>query len=339
MNVVSRDWIIVFLQYGIGVALLGWIVYRANWERLIQLLSNISAVTLLAVVVVSVVALVFRIGMWHVILKPISPVSFRDSAIIDLVVNFINQLFPSRLAGRSAAPFVVAKNTNLEIGTATTVVGLNTALYAIVYGVAAVLGTMLAFRSLSLPLFGLLLGSSGLYIAIGIGITFAWYKIDLVNKFLTWVMAKLGGIPLLKSYIHPDKLPKFIDQLTGVDNHIFSSGTISKYIILWLGSLMVFPGVRIWLLFESLGTTFTPVVLLPFYLVAAYSVTLLPLTPGSMGVTEVAAAFVFFSLGVPYEVAVSAVFFDRLFGTYLPALIGWIPTIRMGMGFSGGSTE
>jgi uncharacterized protein (TIRG00374 family) len=60
-------------------------------------------------------------------------------------------------------------------------------------------------------------------------------------------------------------------------------------------------------------------------------VSLLPLTPGSIGVTEATAAFVFFSFGVTYEVAVSVIFLDRLFGTYLPAVIGWIPAVRMGV--------
>jgi uncharacterized protein (TIRG00374 family) len=335
MSVGLRDWIIVFLQYGVGIALLGWIVYRANWGRLLRLLSDISAVTLIAVIVVTVVALIFRIGMWHVMLEPISSVSFRTSTAIDLVINFINQLFPSRLAGRSAAPFVVARNANLEIGAATAVVGFNTALYTIVYGVIAVLGTILAFRSLSLPLFSLLLVSSGLYLVIGVGISFAWYNVDLVDKFLTWIAAKLDNVPLINSYINPDKLPRFIDQLDNIGEDVSSFELVVKYFIVWTGALMIFPGIRIWLLFESLGTTFTPVILLPFYLVAAYSVSLLPLTPGSMGVTEVTAAFVFFSLGVPYEVAVSAIFLDRLFGTYLPALIGWIPTIRMGFLRSG----
>jgi hypothetical protein len=79
----------------------------------------------------------------------------------------------------------------------------------------------------------------------------------------------------------------------------------------------------------AFGVAFEPAVLLPLYLVTAYSVTLLPLTPGGVGVTEATATAVFVSLGVPSAAIVPIVFVDRLFGIYLPAVIGWYPAARL----------
>jgi uncharacterized protein (TIRG00374 family) len=57
----------------------------------------------------------------------------------------------------------------------------------------------------------------------------------------------------------------------------------------------------------------------------AYSVTILPLTPGGVGVAEASATLVLVSLGVSQEVAIAVVLVDRVFGVYLPALLGAVP--------------
>jgi uncharacterized protein (TIRG00374 family) len=79
----------------------------------------------------------------------------------------------------------------------------------------------------------------------------------------------------------------------------------------------------------SFGVTVQPAILLPLYLVTAYSVTLLPLTPGGIGVTEATATAVFVSLDVPSAVIIPVIFLDRFLGVYLPALVGWYPSLDM----------
>jgi uncharacterized protein (TIRG00374 family) len=92
---------------------------------------------------------------------------------------------------------------------------------------------------------------------------------------------------------------------------------------------MFVPGLRVWLLLTALGESFTPVVLLPFALVMAYSVTILPLTPGGIGVAEASATTVIVALGVRPEIAAVVIILDRVIGVYLPAATGWIPVARM----------
>jgi uncharacterized protein (TIRG00374 family) len=97
----------------------------------------------------------------------------------------------------------------------------------------------------------------------------------------------------------------------------------------WLGALVLAPGLRVLLLLWGFGSGFEPAILLPIVLVAAYSVTLLPLTPGGVGVTEATATAVFVALGVPSDVIVPVILIDRLLGTYLPAVAGWYPTLKV----------
>jgi len=84
----------------------------------------------------------------------------------------------------------------------------------------------------------------------------------------------------------------------------------------------------VFLLFGSFGVSVDPL-LLPLYLVTAYSITLLPLTPGGIGVTEATAVAVFAGLGLPEAVVIPVVFLDRFLGVYLPALVGWYPTTKL----------
>jgi len=74
---------------------------------------------------------------------------------------------------------------------------------------------------------------------------------------------------------------------------------------------------------------FSPAVLLPVVLVMAYSVTVLPLTPGGIGVAEASATAALVALGVRPELAAVVVVVDRTLGVYLPAVIGWVPVARI----------
>ena len=94
-------------------------------------------------------------------------------------------------------------------------------------------------------------------------------------------------------------------------------------------AMIVVPGVRTWLLLNAAGVEFSPPVLLPVALVTAYAVTLLPLTPGGVGVAEASATLVLAALGIPASVAAPTILIDRFLGVYLPAFAGWVPAMRL----------
>ena len=83
------------------------------------------------------------------------------------------------------------------------------------------------------------------------------------------------------------------------------------------------------MLLEAAGEPFTPAVLLPLALVTAYAVTLVPITPGGVGVAEASGTVVLASLGVPPAVGAPTILIDRFLGVYVPALLGWVPTVRL----------
>lgn len=318
-------------RYLVGLAVLGWVVSRGEWDGTLETLRMVSPAVVVVLVLLAVGGVAFRALMWHSIVGHVTSISFSTAVEIDLVVNFLNQLAPSRLSGRSVAPLVVRQRTGMNIGFAAGVTGVNTGLYAIVYAAAAFFGIATVGTRLGVGLLAILVVSALLYLVAGSLVLLGGLNVELVDRLVVRLVPIVDRVPYVGERLSAgfDRIPEF----TGYSADVFretlvSPRVIGVFLVGWIGSLAIFPALRVYLLFGSLGGSFEPLVLLPFVLIAAYGVTLLPLTPGGIGVTEATATLVFAGLGVPYEVAASAILVDRVLGVYIPALLGWYPTVR-----------
>lgn len=331
-DVTLRDVVVPTLKYGLGFAALAWLLGGTDLGRVRTLLFTVEPTTVLALLVVTLAGLLARFATWYVLVAPVTRVGLGEVAAIDLVVNFVNQLLPSRLSGRVAAPFVVRSHTGMAYADAAAVSAAHTALYAILYGLAAVAGLAVAAGRLPVELAVLLAVSTGLYLLAGTVVLVAGLNLPLLEALVS-PLASIGRrVPGIGQTVaaRVQRLPAFLSASTDAFAALVTSpGVWLQYSIGWAGALLLAPGLRAWLLLGAFGGSVEPTVLLPFYLVAAYSVTLLPLTPGGIGITEVTATAVFVALGVPAHVIVPVVFVDRVLGVYLPALAGWYPSLRL----------
>jgi len=309
-----------------------WLVSQINWVQSARLLLDLNLVTIAFVTCATLGGIVARFYTWHVLLRRIDRVSLRDSGWIDLTVNFINQLFPSRLSGRSTAPLVIRRRTGISWADAIAATGVHTALYALMYGVVAMIGLGLVHDRFS-PELRIVLGLSVLlYLASGLVLLTAGGHLFVLERLVNWIERLLRGIPIVGRAAGAlfGRLPEFADDSATCFRYLVSNpGTLFKYGLGWTGVALVAPGIRVLLLLDGFGAPFSPAVLLPLYLLLAYSVTLLPLTPGGIGISEATATLVFVSFGVPESVVVPVIFLDRLLGVYLPSLLGSIPTMRL----------
>lgn len=319
-------------QYLLGVLALAWVVRQVEWDRAVSLLADVSPATAVALVAVSVAGLATSLYMWHVLLDSVAPTRFRGAAETGLVVLFVNQLLPSRLSGRAVAPFVAHERTGMDYSDAIAVTSVHTGLYALFYGLTALVGVAVGVGALPAGLLLVLLLATALYVAAGSLVLLAGVHLETVNRVADWLDALARRVPVLGGRLPAmaDRLPAFTASASATVRELLTRPTaILPYLAGFVVTVLLVPGLRVWLLFESLGVGIEPAVLLPVYLVTAYSVTLLPLTPGSIGVTEASATAVFVALGVPPAAVVPVVFLDRLLGSYLPALVGWYPSLRV----------
>lgn len=327
----SRERLVTGLKYGLGLAVLGWLAAQIEWGQVAQLLRRLDASTIGSVMAVTVLGLLGRFYTWQALIGR-QDLSLADAGRVDLAVNFINQLFPSRLSGRSAAPVFVRRYSGVDWAAAVSVTGFHTALYAALYGVAAAAGIWFAWSELSKGLILLLGVSVAVYVGAAVAIVAAGLNLTWLEGMTDWLRRQAKRLPVGadRAGALADKVPSFTAETASkFAKLLYSPGPVAGYTAGWALAMLIAPGLRFWLLLEGLGANFPAAVLLPLYLVMAYSVTLLPLTPGGIGVSEATATLVFVSLGIPETVVVPIVFLDRVLGVYLPALLGAVPAMTV----------
>jgi uncharacterized protein (TIRG00374 family) len=324
--------VLTAIQYGVGLAAFLWLLTQIQFGKLLDMLGSLDAPTIGVVLLVSVVGLCGRFYTWHVVMNRLEAVSFRAAGSVDLIVNFVNQLLPSRLSGRVAAPFVLRSRTGLPYPDAVAVSGTHTGIYAVLYGLVATAGLAATVGALSTEV-ALVVGlSTGLYLAAGVVVLLAGVNLTLLDRVIVGLQAFVRRVP----YVSDGVVETIGNAVDFTESSTDAFRALAGSPAVWLGyaggwalAHVVASAVRVWLLLTAFGAPFEPALLLPVVLVMAYSVTLLPLTPGGIGVTEATATLVFVALGVPSGVIVPVVFIDRFLGVYLPALGGWYPSLQL----------
>ncbi|WP_273836840.1 lysylphosphatidylglycerol synthase transmembrane domain-containing protein [Halococcus sp. PRR34] len=320
------------LQYSLVVGTLAWIVTQTEWDRTIDLLARVDLLVLAVVLCATGLEFVCRFSMWNALLNGRRQTHIFTAARIELVIKYVNHLLPSRVAGQSLAPLAIYHYTDHDWSEAVSIAGLSTGLHTILYGAVAVAGLAIFANQLSGGILIVLGLSAGLYVVIGALVLAAGRRLNVISSLAITVGHGLPDVPIIGKRLASlsNRLPSFTANAAAVFQELSSNPwLLSIYLLSWTGTLMVFPGIRVWLLLTTLGKSFTPAVLLPVVLVTAYSVTLLPLTPGGIGVAEASATVVFVALGIPEAVAVPVVLLDRFLGVYLAALLGWIPMLEV----------
>jgi uncharacterized protein (TIRG00374 family) len=327
-------------RYLVVVVALGWVLRKLDWNNFLEVISEVSIGSSVAIAFVTIIGLGFRFNMWNCILRTSDAGSYAIATKVDLSISFINHLIPSRLGGIAVSPAVVRYHTGIEWKTAVGYSGYYTGMYAILYGMISVVGLLFGYFAVSTGIFVLISIPATLYMIVGVAILASGNRMERFGMVLTRMNRLAENIPIIGNWVPDAKnsIPRFADGSGGAFRRLSTDNSVILiYTVSWVLGIVVFPGIRVWILFSSLGHIFTPAFLLPVYMVMAYSVTLLPITPGGIGVAEASATVVFTSLGVPPSIAAAVVIADRFIGVYVPALIGWIPTL--GMNIRGTNSE
>jgi len=135
-----RDIAISALQYGVGIAALAFLLSQVDVQAVATRLRATEPAVLVALVLVTVAGVAARFDTWRAVLAPFARVPLLTAGRVDLAVNFVNQLLPSRLSGRLAAPFILKAETGVDYGDATAAAGVHTGIYAVCYGLVSAVG-------------------------------------------------------------------------------------------------------------------------------------------------------------------------------------------------------
>lgn len=320
------------IQVVVALAAFGWLLITFDVERAILLFTALDTAVLALVGGLTAVEFGTRYLMWDALLRERIQPTLRTVFGIDLVIKFINHLVPSKAAGHSIAPLIVRHYTSMSWPESITVAAANTGLYATLYGIVAGVSMIVLAPFLSWALLSVLALASGIYFVVGTSILLTGHNIGRVTTWLERTVAGLQRIlPAAERVIGllPELSIAKTESSTLFENATSRAPVVVPYIIGWLGTVFVIPGIRTGLLLWSFGAFVTPWWLVPCALLLGYSVTVLPITPGGIGVAEVSAALIFVALGVPEPIAALVILLDRTLGVYLPAILGWIPAARI----------
>ncbi|MCU4717698.1 lysylphosphatidylglycerol synthase transmembrane domain-containing protein [Halapricum hydrolyticum] len=342
---IDRRRVLWLLRYGVGIAALTWLVVQADWAEVLVTLSGMAPAAVAIVLGASVLGTVAQFWTWHVLINRVRSTPFRVAAGVMLTVRFINHLTPSQAVGKSLAPAVLRQYTGYTWGTVVAVATLHTALFAVLYGIVALVGLGVFASALSPGLLVVIAASAGLYLVVGPLLFVAGTRL---GGAATLAAAVRDRIPIERLPYAEALLAKAVGALPDIGEETAETlgrlrrdpVAIGGYAVGWAVALLVVPGVRVWVLLSAAGVEFSPlslsvagvelsVLLLPIALVTAYAVTLLPITPGGVGIAEASATLVLAALGVPATIAGPTILIDRFLGVYLPALVGWYPTMRL----------
>ena len=316
------------VQWAIALGGFWYVARDINWGQTLTELYTLSPLVIAGVLVITTLEFGSRFTMWYALLNGRERTKFGTAARIDLVIKFINHIIPSKASGHSVAPLILRYYTDTDWTEAISIAGLNTGLYAALYGSVALVGVAAFATELVGGWFVVVLLSTGMYLFAGGFIILAGRRMDIAGLLAGRFVGLLNWIPMIGERLSGvgDALPSFTADSAGIFRQLSTRpSVVVPYVLGWAGTLMIFPALRVWVVLTALGGSFSPSILLPVVLVMAYSVTILPLTPGGVGVAEASATTVFVSLGVAPEIAPVVIIVDRLFGVYLPALLGWLP--------------
>ncbi|MFW6018792.1 MAG: lysylphosphatidylglycerol synthase transmembrane domain-containing protein [Halapricum sp.] len=320
------------LQAVLAAGALVYVASQIDLRRAGTALLTLELSIVVAIVGLTAVEFLTRFSMWYALLHGLDGISFETSARVDLVIKFVNHVLPSKASGHSVAPLVVRHYTGVDWTDAVAVGGLNTGLYATLYGVVSLAGIALFATRLQGGLAVVIALSTALYLGVGVLVLLAGRHLNVAGRLIARLEGVAADVPRIGERVASlvTSLPTFTADSAATFRALSSnSRVVSTYVLGWSSTLVLIPGLRMWLLLNALGEGFTPAALVPVVLVMAYSVTVLPITPGGIGISEASATLVFVAFGVAPEVAGIAVLLDRSFGVYLPALIGWVPAARV----------
>lgn len=324
----TREWFLSGVQYAIGLIALVWFVSQLSVAGVVGLLHSLSIGSILLLIAVTVGGQIFMYLLWHLLFVSFQPTSFADTARVSLASNFVNVTVPSRVPALVLNPLIIRHHTGLNSTAAVTVTFVHTLLFAGLYALVATVGLVVAATHLSLKTFVFLAIAIGVYaLAALLGII----SLIELNTLSELIVRARRASPFDIQISNKNSWNKSItgDIREQVISLLTNWHVLSLFTLIWLCGLVLPSGIRVGVLFFISGYEFTPIWLLPAVVVTTYSVTILPVSVGGIGVAEITASILFVSLGYPIDVVAPIILLDRLLGKYIPGVIGFVPAMSV----------
>ena len=182
------------LQWVLAAGALWYVARQVDWRAAAGELVGLDPRVVGAVLAVTALEFGSRFTMWYALVNGRESTSLGVTARVDLVVKFVNHVVPSKASGHSVAPLVLRYYTDTDWTEAVSIAGLNTGLYAALYGVTALVGLVVFAPRLGGGWLVVILLSTGIYLVAGTLVLLAGWRMDVAGRLASRLAGLLGQI-------------------------------------------------------------------------------------------------------------------------------------------------
>lgn len=194
MNKRARVWLAVAAKLAVTIGLLGWLLSRIDWERMRELISDLSLSPLLLSVVLLLILTLPVARRWQLIVSAMGTViGFIQSLRMLLMTVLVNQCIPSNLGG-DAYRIVATTQAGMQWTRATLAAIVDRLIALVALAIVALAGVMAVLDQAELANERLVVIAGTLLIVLGTLSLWLFFRSQLADKLS-------GGFELLRRLI------------------------------------------------------------------------------------------------------------------------------------------
>ncbi len=323
----------IIIRGTLGGILLFIALFTIDFHKILENIKGCEFVLLMAAAAVSFGGLFWLLWLRKHLLNIISEVSFAIILKSNFTANYINNIIPANVGGLLAEPwgFYSFSRGAIPLSKGLALVILSTIMQNVRRIVLSVGALMLFYRLLPKEYIGVI----GLALLVYIAYTVIFVLLVFHDRIPVFSLKPFALIfdKLFKGFIQKRISPEmksFPDKIRESFRLFLKNKKTYLLLVLLIISDVLLEGFRLWLVLFAFGVSFNfwLILIVPSLI---YSVTVLPVSLGGLGVAELSGIIVLQAIGISPEIAFPAVFLDRFLFSYWGLLLGgiFVPFIKL----------
>lgn len=278
------------------------LVYLLSWiptKRVISIIYDLSITALVGMTLLLTLEVLISTASIYILANYYTDIDYIETFKLDSMNFIANTFIPTKLGSMISMPILFDRYTSATKGEGAVIQTTQLVLMTTITGITAGVGWLLFHGLLPERMSLVLAVSTILYVGFPMAIACGY---------------ALSGIQTVRNFLD-ERLPiETISQGVRID----SSRLLISAACVVITKVLIAGG-RMWVLAAEFDVELGLIAIL-FVPALMYSVTVLPISLGGIGVAEASGTVVLTALGVPVDIAAAFVIIDRVFVMYLPVV-------------------
>lgn len=314
------------IRAALGIVFLGIALFNVDFNKIVTNLKNCDYLFLLSAAVASFCGLFVILWIRNQVLNVIAKTPYGVMIKAYFAANYINSITPANLGGLLGEPwgFYSFSKGMISFAQGLAFVILATTVQNIRRIILSIIGLILFYKMLPKEYISIILLAVLVYLSYTGVFLLAIFQNHIPSFFVKPFKAVLQKLSRgFVSKIFSARLKSLPENIRENFGLLITSKTVYAGLAALIITDVLLEGFRMWLLLLSFGVKFDfrLILIIPSLV---YSVTVLPVSIGGLGVSELSGIVVLQIFGISPEIALSVIFLDRFLFSYWGIVFGWI---------------